>query len=430
MLVVFQRLRRQYNTSQIIWFSFEDYYSRLPFILGHVPCYHDIINVINQKVYQNICHKVCFIDLKRLIAKVGISNTYNQTGKYRWNAIYSEKLVEIAVNEIYKQYQIQRGITKKCVILDCDNVLWGGVLSEDGIENLILDNTGRGLVYQEFQRFVLELYYHGVIIAICSKNDFSDVLNIFQKHSAMILREEQIACFCVNWNNKPDNIKQIAQELNIGLESIVFIDDSIIEVEAVKSMLPEVTSIIFEPCSIYEKLSFFNLKDNINIEDVKKRNKTYRTNLSRRMLETHCDNYCDYINSLEIKLDIHKSFPEEINRISELTQRTNKCTNGRRYTVNELKERFILHNINLYSIAVSDCFSDLGLVGAVEVEDDVLTLFSLSCRALGRELEKRIIDFVLKEHIIRKVRFCDTGKNEGVKLLLKKMFPNVMFVDL
>ena len=146
--------------------------------------------------------------------------------------------MEAAVKEIQKQYFIEQGITKKCLVLDCDNVLWGGILSEDGIENIKLGGSGFGRTYQDFQRFVLSLYYHGVILAVCSKNDLPDVMNMFHEHSEMILKEEHIACFQVNWENKPDNIRRIAETLNIGLDSMVFLDDSPVEIEAVKSILP------------------------------------------------------------------------------------------------------------------------------------------------------------------------------------------------
>ncbi len=416
------------NAAQIMWFSFEDYYTLTSLVAGNIPFCKGIVSRINQNIYQQLYNKVYFIDLKRLIAQIGIANAYNPTGKYRWNAPYSRKLVEIVIDEIHKQYLIHKGVSKKCLILDCDNVLWGGIISEDGIEGIILDNQGKGRLYQDFQRFVLEMYYHGVMIAICSKNDFSDVHEMFQKHSAMILQEEHIAYFSVNWNNKSDNIKQISQELNIGLESMVFIDDSAAEIEAVKNSLPQVTSVIFDPISIYSQLSCFNLKSDVDIENIKKRNETYRTNQERKILKSHCANYFDYLNSLEMKIDIHKADLAEFNRVSELTQRTNRCTNGKRYTVSEIKKRVASPKVNLYCVLVSDRFSDLGLVGAVEVEDDVITLFSLSCRALERGIENKMLDFVLQKYKINSIEFKNTNKNKEVRAFFERMFPGTVFI--
>ncbi len=416
-----------YTNAHILWFSFEDYYMKTSITTGHN--YVTLIDKINLKLVNQLSNRVEFIDLKRLIATVGITNAYDSKGKYRWNAPYSKELIEAAVCEVYKQYLIEKGVSKKCLVLDCDNVLWGGIISEDGMENLKLSGSGLGRVYQDFQRFVLLLYYHGVILAICSKNDLSDVLRMFHEHSEMILKEEHIACFQVNWDNKPTNIKKIAETLNISLDSMAFVDDSPVEIEAVKAMLPEVTTILFKRNMDYEQFSCFNLKQKVSITEVEKRNKTYRTNGAREELKAKYTDYADYIKALEIKIDIHEAMPIEYDRISELTQRTNKCTNGRRYTVAEIKERITSATVKLYSVSVSDRFSDLGLVGAIEIDGDALTLFSLSCRALGREVEKKMIEFISDKYQIQKIEFKTTGKNETVKTLLTEAFQNVALTN-
>lgn len=407
---------------KILWFLFEDYAIPLSAAVGHV--YHDFADKLNLTLRDTLGDQVLFIDLKHLIAEVGVSNAYNSKSKYRWNAPYSQVLIETAVKEIHKQYLIEKGITKKCLVLDCDNVLWGGILSEDGIENLKLSGSGLGRVYQDFQRFVLSLYYHGVILAICSKNDLPDVLTMFHEHSEMILREEHIACFQVNWKDKPGNIQEIGEKLNISLDSMVFVDDSPVEIEAVKTMLPDVTTIRFKRDMEYEQFACFNLKSNVSIADIDKRNETYRTNEFREELKEKYTHYADYIAALEIKMDIHEALPIEYDRISELTQRTNKCTNGRRYTVAEIKEHIASEAVKLYSVSVSDRFSDLGLLGAIEVEGDALTLFSLSCRALGREVEEEMIEFISDKYQIKKIKFESTGKNVSLKTFLEKAFPN------
>lgn len=407
--------------AKIIWFSFENYDVHLTEVIGHT--YNSFLDRLNLALQDILDKSTSFIDLKHLVAEVGISNAYDTKGKYRWNAPYSKKLINVAVKEICKQYYIEKGITKKCLVLDCDNVLWGGILSENGMEELKLSSSGLGRVYQDFQRFVLSLHYHGVILAICSKNDLSDVLVIFRNHSEMILKEEHIACFQVNWVDKPSNIKGIAEKLNIGLDSMVFVDDSIVEIEAVKSMIPDVTAILFKRDMEYNQFSCFNPRNNISLSDIEKRNETYRTNEFREELKSEYIDYADYINALQIKTDIHKATPIEYSRISELTQRTNKCTNGKRYTVDKIKERVTSHEINLYSISVSDRFSDLGIVGAIEIEGDTLTLFSLSCRALGREIEKEMISFISENHPkANRVEFQSTGKNEDIKSILLNTF--------
>ena len=248
---------------------------------------------------------------------------------------------------------------------------------------------------------------------------------MFREHNEMILKEENIACFQVNWEDKPSNIKTIAEKLNISLDSMVFVDDSPSEIKAVKAMLPEVTSILFKRDMDYQQFSCFNLKNTVSITEVKKRNETYRTNACREELKAKYVDYADYIKNLGIKIDIHEAVPIEYSRISELTQRTNKCTNGKRYTVSEIKERMVSDRVKLYSVSVSDRFSDLGLVGVIEIEDDALTLFSLSCRALGREIERKMLHFIRTQHQINSIVYHSTGKNKAIETLFLEEVPNV-----
>lgn len=410
---------KNHSNAPVYWFGFEDYYcaSRLNF--GSSPMFDGLVDRVNNYLY-NLVNDDLFVDLKRLIASIGIKNAYDAKGKYRWNAPYSKELINLMADEVYKQYLVEKGITKKCLVLDCDNVLWGGVLSEDGIENIKLAGSGFGRLYQDFQRFVLSLYNHGVILAICSKNDLTDVLNVFREHSEMILKEEHIACFQVNWDDKPGNLKTIAEKLNIGLDSIVFVDDSPVEIEAVKTLLPDVTTILFHRDMDYSQFSCFNLKRNVSLADIEKRNKTYRTNARRDELKEQSGSYEEYVKALDIKTEIHRIVPMEYSRVSELTQRTNKCTSGRRFTVQEIEDLIESSGMDFYSVHVTDRFSDLGLVGAFAVKDNELVLLCLSCRALGRGIENTMLEYILSNWNIESVAYHSTGKNACLKELIEE----------
>lgn len=403
-------LIKSISKAKIIWFGYEDYFTKDHILFGTKNNTSRLIDGVNLSLRENLTDDV-FVDFKKLIALCGIRNSYNAKGLYRWNAPYSKELIKLMADEVYKQYLIHTGQTKKCIVLDCDNVLWGGILSEDGIEGIKLGKSGLGRPYYDFQNFVLTIYQHGVILAVCSKNDEEDVLRIFREHSEMPLKEKHISCFMVNWENKPSNIERIAEYLNIGLDSIVFVDDSSVEIESVKSLFPEVTAIQFEKYMDYEPFSCFNLKYDYDFEEVEKRTRTYQTNRLRNELKNNSADYAEYVKSLNVVADIHKAIPAEFSRIAELTQRTNKCTNGKRYTVEDIKKRAILSNVSLYSVAVTDRFSDLGLVGTMEVENDRLTLFSLSCRALGRDVEQIMTDYLLANHQIESIDFISTNKN-------------------
>ena len=260
----------------VLWFGYEDLQWNSSVVFGSQYALNGLVDKINNRMREELGSEIVFMDTKRLIASVGVSNAYSHKNKYRWNYPYSQLLTEKIGLEIYKQYLITRGITKKCIVLDCDNVLWGGVLSEEGIENIKLASSGFGKQYRDFQRFLLMLHNHGIILTVCSKNDESDVLKVFKEHSGMVLKEENIALFRVNWDAKAENIRDIAATLNIGLDSMVFIDDSDFEIGAIRSVLPEVTTVQSKRDSVYEALSCFNLKRDIDAAGVKQRHDAYK----------------------------------------------------------------------------------------------------------------------------------------------------------
>lgn len=411
---------RENSNASVLWFGYDDLQWNSSVVFGAQYALSGLVDKINAQIREELDSEITFIDTKRVIASIGISNAYSTKNKYRWNYPYSQLLSEKIGLEIYKQYLITHGVSKKCIVLDCDNVLWGGILSEDGFENIKLSSSGLGKPFQDFQRFLLMLHNHGVILTVCSKNDESDVLKVFREHSDMVLREEHIACFRVNWNTKAENLRDIAATLNIGLNSMVFIDDSNFEVESIRSMLPDVTPILYKRDSIYEALSCFNLRRDIDIVGVKQRHDAYKTDEYRSELKKHCQTFDEYLASLEMKVDVHEATPIEYARIAELTQRTNRMTNGIRYTVEELKTHVKNPEFKLYSVGVSDRFSDLGIIGAMAVKNDELQLFSLSCRALGRNVEMTMVDWIKERHKIIRYWFSHTNKNDEVRVILSE----------
>ena len=418
---LYSYIKKQGN-AHIIWFGFDDYNNIQNRNYGSLLLYDGLVDRINLSL-RSVVKEDIFIDFKRLIANVGIDNAYDIKSKYRWNSPYSKELISVIANEILKQYLIIIGKTKKCLVLDCDNVLWGGVLSEDGIAGIQIGESGLGRPFQDFQRYLLDLYYHGVILAVSSKNDSVDVLRVFREHTGMILKEEHIACFRCNWDNKPDNIRDISEILNIGMDSIVFVDDSTFEIESVKVLLPEVTAVLYKRDTIYDVLSCFNLKRDVDPQVVRERTNTYKTNTLRSELNKNSLSYEDYVSSLKMVVDIHEAKNYELARISDLTQRTNKCTNGRRYTLENLKKKAALDNYKLYTVYLSDRFSDLGIVGVIGIENNCLDLFSLSCRAMGRGIEEKMLHMVEKE--IDNAFFAETGKNQFLIDIIKGLGINI-----
>ncbi|MEJ6950344.1 HAD-IIIC family phosphatase [Natronospora cellulosivora (SeqCode)] len=413
------------SKAKIIWISFEDYYDKTNLLTGNI-LQNTIVDTINLELVKITRNQstptTSLIDFKKIIANIGIQNALNYKNKYRWNCPYTKILFKHVANEIFRQYLIIKRETPKCIILDCDNVLWGGILSEEGIENIKLSNVGIGRVYQDFQRYLLKLYNLGIILTLCSKNDVDDVLYVFRNHSQMILREKHISCYQVNWNNKANNIINISKMLNIGLDSMIFLDDSKYEIETVKELLPNVKAMLFDIKQFQSYLSMFNLDINLSKKNISLRHKTYKTNIQRKQLKDETISNDHYLKLLKTKVIISEAIDAEINRISELSQRTNKCTNGKRYDILELKKKFISSKYNLFSVYVSDKFGDLGLVGAlgIIVTDNCtkLDLFCLSCRALGRKVEKKMIDYVTNTFKLNDYYFITTNKNNKIKDLL------------
>lgn len=404
----------------------QDSIRRIEIVRGSVVDKDDFFWRCNGELVENYSKVATLIDLDRIIANVGTKNSYDHVNRYRWNAIYTADLINEVAKEVYKQVLIDKGVTKKCIVLDCDNVLWGGVISEDGIEKIDIGNIGDGLLFQDFQRFLLELYYNGVILAVASKNDCADIINIFDNHSGMVLKKEHISCFEVNWNNKSKSILKIANFLNIGLDSIVFVDDSQYEINLVMTSLPEVTTILFDKNgNFYSLFSCINLNKPIDCDMIKIRNETYKTNLKREVLRQNSGNYQQFLKNLNTTIEIHKTTELELKRISELSLRTNRCTNGVRYTIEHLTVEYNMNSGNYSSVYVKDKFGDLGLVGAIIIIEDTVDLFCLSCRALGREVEDRMVSFILDKYNAKYIKFINTYKNNEIKKYLCGYFDTV-----
>lgn len=408
--ISYLRQIRDNTNACILWVMFEDYYEMSGGVFGDV--YRDpvAIDTINRLMFEALGEDIVFLDLKRIIAKVGIDQAFDLRYRYRWGIPYSKKLMWAVGEAIVKQYDIAHCYSPKCAIIDCDNVLWGGVLSEDGIENLLLGNEGPGRLFQDVQRCLLTLYNAGVILAICSKNDEEDVLHIFKKHTGMILKEDHISSFEINWDRKPANIMKIADSINISLDSIVFIDDSSFEVEEVRTTLPDVKVVLFEKENPFSFMDFFNLDARVDRETVKKRQLSYQNNKKHQQLMQQASSYEEYINSLHIEVFIRVADESMFKRISELSLRTNRMTNGNRFTVAQLKKN-VHEGMRLYAVHVSDRLGDLGLVGCVGVLDDRLVLFCLSCRVLGRQIEYKMLDYITQVHEIKGADIFSTGKN-------------------
>ncbi len=326
------------------------------------------------------------------------------------------------------------GKRKKCLVLDLDNTLWGGILGEDGVSGILMGNSYPGNCYIDFQSNIKEIKNTGVILTICSKNNASDVEDVFNSREDMVLSPGDFAATRINWNNKVDNIKDIAKELNIGTDSMVFIDDSKFERELVKSSLPEVIVPDF-PAHPYELTDFiqevytrwFQVYE--LTEEDKRKTEQYRQNaLRQKAIEQH-SSMDDFLKEMEIVLKVSESNPIHFPRIAQMTQKTNQFNlTTRRYTETDItgmsKSGYLI-----WDASVSDKFGDSGITALAIVKKEgakaEIDSFLMSCRILGRGIEKVFINHIINQLHTKGIRsisasFIPTEKNMQVRDFYEK----------
>jgi len=387
----------------------------------------EAINKVNSdlKKVLSLFHDAFFIDADRCLARVGHSSFYDKRSEYLTGNPYGRDGLSALASEIVKFASAQHGKAKKCLILDCDNTLWGGIIGEDGLEGISLGNAYPGSAFKDFQDSIVSLQKRGVIIAINSKNNLSDVREVFQTHPDMQLKEEHISCWRVNWQDKASNIREISKELNISLDSMVFLDDSEFEIDLVRQELPMVCAILLDRNSVAD---YQTLVDSIGLFDLPSitkedgdRAKFYKGEQQRREGFSKSTNLKSYYKSLEMKLIIGQADPLSIPRLAQQTQKTNQFNlTTKRYTEANIQSFVISNQHHVLWLRVTDKFGDMGIVGTCilfsEGSKVKIDTFLMSCRALGREIECQFLDEIClfsKEkgfNIIEGV-FIPTSKN-------------------
>ena len=318
---------------------------------------------------------------------------------------YSHKLDEIALKR------------KKCLVLDLDNTLWGGVLGEDGVYGIKLGGDYPGKAFLLFQESILELSKSGIILAICSKNNEDDVMEVWQKHPLMVLKKDHFATWRINWQDKATNIQDIANELNIGLDSFVFIDDNPSERELIRQALPMVEVPEFPahpyelPIFIQEIVEKYFRVYSLTSED-RRKTEQYIANRKRAQTQHSFKDFESYLVSLEIQIAIAPASDFNIHRIAQLTQKTNQFNlTTRRYTESDIRSR-LQDGWKIWCISVKDRFGDDGITGAILINGDMIDSFLISCRVLGKRIEESFICTIL-----------NLLKNQGIKTIRAQYIP-------
>lgn len=328
-----------------------------------------------------------------------------------------------------------QGAVKKCLVLDLDNTLWGGVIGDDGLSGIQIGELGTGHAFSDFQKWLKELKNRGILLTVCSKNNEDTAKEPFEKHPEMVLRLEDFSMFVANWEDKARNIRTIQQALNIGMDSMVFLDDNPFERELVRTMIPEITvpELPEDPALYLQYLRGLDLFETASYsrEDAG-RTEQYREKAQRAAFEAAFQSYDDYLEALQMRASAAAFDPFHYPRIAQLTQRSNQFNlRTVRYTEAEIETLAQDDSrIGLY-FTLKDKFGDHGLISVVVLEkqpEDTLFIseWLMSCRVLKRGMEEFIVDKILSvaaQQGFRRVvgEYIPTPKNAMVKDLYEQL---------
>lgn len=346
------------------------------------------------------------LDYEGLVARHGRNRWHDEQ---KWLTarlpISADALVHLA-DEWLRYLLPIRGRQAKCLVCDLDNTLWGGVIGEDGLAGIKLGGDYPGAAYQELQRAILDLTRRGILLAVCSKNNEADALEAIDNHPEMLLRRKDFAALRINWQDKVQNLREIAAELNIGIDSLVLIDDNPVEREFVREMIPEMTVLDIDAaaplghaaavrnCPLFERLE-------LSAED-RQRGQLYAAENERRNLQTSATTIEDYYRSLEMVATVGLADDATRQRVAQLTQKTNQLNmTTRRYSEQDIQAFMDDPATHVYWVRVEDRFGDNGIVGVMIArqtgDDCVLDTFLMSCRVIGRTVETAMLGVLVDE---------------------------------
>jgi FkbH-like protein len=393
-----------------------------------------MINTLNnnlQDYIQNL-DSVYLFDMNGFISKHGENNVFDPKQFLFGDIKISLDFIPYLVNDLMGYVIATLGMSKRCIVLDLDNTLWGGIIGEDKFDGIKLGSDPSGKAFVEFQKYLLGLHNRGILLAINSKNNFDDAIKVIEEHPDMILKKEHFASIKINWNDKVSNIKEISDELNFGLENFVFFDDDPLNREFMKSSLPQVLTVDLptDPSKYVgtiQEMNEFNLLK-ITDED-NQRGVMYSQQRDRKTLEKSSDNIEDFLKNMDLKITIKKADSFTIPRISQLILKTNQFNlTTKRYSLEEIQKMSQNDDILIGCVQVEDKFGDNGITAAFIVEKNgraewILDTFLLSCRVMGRQIEKSILAYIIKiakQNNVDKIiaNFIPTKKNQPIENFL------------
>lgn len=374
-------------------------------------------------------HGVHPLDYDALVARFGRREWFDEGKWEQFRLPATATNLRHIVDEWLRYIQPSIGAVVKVAVVDLDDTLWKGILGEDGVAKLRMGPEPPGTPYRAVQRALLALRERGIVLAVCSKNDEADAMDVIEKHPDMLLRSRHFAARRIDWSSKAENVKEIAAELNIGLDALAFIDDNPVERAEVRAMLPQVKVIDLpaDPSKfarIILESPFFQRVTMASSED-RQRTQFYHDQAERVKMLASVGSKDEFFRSLGQIADIAPANDLTLGRIAQLTQKTNQFNlTTHRYAEADIARFAADPKYAVLSIKVSDRLGDNGIVGAAIVRDDgdasAVDTFLLSCRVIGRGIESAFIAYIADQARLRgKSRlvgmFCPTAKNEPAK---------------
>lgn len=385
------------------------------------------ISNFNESI-SSLGDRVYFIDINNFITKNHQKDLFDEKYYYVYNTVINPKFSKEFGDWIKEEMDLYKRARKKCLILDLDNTLWGGILSEDGMEKLSIGDEYPGSAFRDFQQLILELKRTGVILCLASKNDGEEVRKCFYQHNNMIMKFEDFSLTEISWEEKDKTIHRMVQRLGIDMNSVVFIDDSAIERERVVRSLPYITVPDFpsEPyllCSHFLDIfrTHFGYRQ-LTAEDAIK-TEQYEKKISADDLKKQFLNEDEFLEDLQMRLTYCPVEDKNMQRIHQLINKANQFNlTTKRHTQAQLQEEN--EHLMIGGLKVEDRFGDLGITACnvivITGKHASIDEFLLSCRILGRRIETEYLKYLINQLYERGVRtvyaqYIKTDKNSSVR---------------
>ncbi len=368
------------------------------------------------------------VDICSVCNQMGRDHFFNARLYYQASLTISLDGLPFVAQQTLDIIKALKGQIKKCLIFDLDNTLWGGVIGDDGLERIEIGNLGSGKAHSELQKWGKQLKERGIILAVCSKNDEETAKEPFLKHPEMVLKLEDFAIFVANWNNKADNIRDIQKVLNIGFDSMVFIDDNPYERNLVKESLPEVCvpDLPEDPVDYIDFLRNENLfETSSHSGNDQKRTEQYRAEAERIVYQKSFSDPGEYLSSLKMQAEIREFDNFSIPRVAQLAERSNQFNlRTIRYSEAEINSISDSQDQIGLTISLKDKYGEYGIIAIIilnkKTDHYFIDTWIMSCRVLKRGVEWFILNelsSLAKSKGIKEIRgeYIPTKKNKIVK---------------